>query len=55
MYIMSSSKHCEAFAEGVVSELPVKKKKLRKTIDYDVLYITNREGQILIRKEILNY
>lgn len=44
-------KHCEAFAEGVVSELPVKKKKIKKkTIDYDVLYITNREGQILIRK-----
>ena len=31
-------KHCEAFAEGVVSELPVKKKKIKKkTIDYDVL------------------
>lgn len=44
-------KHCEAFAEGVVSELPVKKKKIKKkTINYDVLYITNREGQILIRK-----
>lgn len=44
-------KHCEAFAEGVVSELPVKKKKIKKkTIDYDVLYITNREGQILIRR-----
>ncbi|WP_422404826.1 A/G-specific adenine glycosylase [Mammaliicoccus sp. JADD-157] len=44
-------KHCEAFAEGVVSELPVKKKKIKKkSIDYDVLYITNREGQILIRK-----
>ncbi|WP_239724928.1 MULTISPECIES: A/G-specific adenine glycosylase [Mammaliicoccus] len=44
-------KHCEAFAEGVVLELPVKKKKIKKkTIDYDVLYITNREGQILIRK-----
>ena len=44
-------KHCEAFAEGVVSELPVKKNKIKKkTIDYDVLYITNREGQILIRK-----
>lgn len=43
--------HCEAFAKGIVTELPVKKKKVKKkTIDYAVLYITNADGEILVRK-----
>ncbi|MGK9045331.1 A/G-specific adenine glycosylase [Mammaliicoccus vitulinus] len=44
-------KHCSAFAEGRVSELPVKKKKTKKkTVDYSVLYITNSAGEILVRQ-----
>lgn len=44
-------KHCYAFANGVLDELPVKKKKIKKkTIDFNVLYITNRSGEILVRQ-----
>ncbi|MGO1989736.1 NUDIX domain-containing protein, partial [Mammaliicoccus vitulinus] len=44
-------KHCSAFAEGRVSELPVKTKKAKKkTVDYSVLYITNSAGEILVRQ-----
>ena len=44
-------KHCYAFANGIVDELPVKKKKIKKkTIDFNVLYITNRSGEILVRQ-----
>ncbi len=43
--------HCLAFAKGQVSELPVKKKKVKKkTIEYSVLYITNNDGEILVRQ-----
>ncbi|GGI42228.1 A/G-specific adenine glycosylase [Mammaliicoccus stepanovicii] len=43
--------HCEAFHQGVVTELPVKKKKIKKkTVNYVVLYITNKNGEVLVRK-----
>ncbi|WP_323704423.1 A/G-specific adenine glycosylase [Mammaliicoccus sp. Dog046] len=43
--------HCQAFENGTVDQLPVKKKKVKKkTIDYLVLYITNRNGDILVRQ-----
>src|SRR5699024_3851575 len=49
-------KHCEAFAEGVVSELPVKKKKIKKKQLIMTYFILRTEKvKSLYVKEILNY
>lgn len=45
------SEHCEAYREGTVQELPVKRKKVKKeVIDMDVYVIKNEQGQYLIEQ-----
>lgn len=43
--------HCQAFAEGIQEELPVKKKaKKQKTLSYAVLLIKNKQDEYIIEK-----
>lgn len=44
--------HCEAYKEGQVSGLPVKKRaKSKKEIYYNVYFILNDKGEIMLRKQ----
>src|SRR5699024_5060040 len=43
--------HCQAFAEGIQEELPVKKKaKKQKSLSYAVLLIKNAQDEYMIEK-----
>lgn len=45
------SQHCQAYAEGIQTDLPIKTKaKKQKRIPYVVLLIRNKQGQYIIEK-----